>query len=108
MKVVTYVIILIITAVTLVLTMRSPLLQFGNGEAGSHPSPGPEPNAHIYASWDLMEFDKCVSAWLIVRFVDSDAEFVFHPQGTEVAEGVVFDVPGAEWSRKHRQCTSDC
>lgn len=63
---------------------------------------------HIYATWDIMEFDKCVAAWLIIRFIDKDAEFVFYPQGAEIKEGIVFDVPGAAWSRKHRKCTSDC
>jgi hypothetical protein len=63
---------------------------------------------HVYTSWQTMEFDKCVAAWLIVRFIDKDAEFVFYPQGIEITEGIVFDVPGAEWSRKHRKCTSQC
>jgi len=63
---------------------------------------------HTYASWDIMEFDKCVAAWLILRFIDEEAKFVFYPQGTEIKEGIVFDVPGAEWSRKHRICTSQC
>jgi len=66
------------------------------------------PIQHLYVSWDTMEFDKCVSAWLIVRFIDKDAKFVFYPQGTEITEGTVFDVPGAQWSRKHRKCTSQC
>ncbi len=63
---------------------------------------------HVYASWDTMEFDKCVAAWLIVRYIDPEAEFVLHPQNTVIDEGVVFDVPGAVWSRQHRKCTSDC
>ncbi|MHC4123765.1 MAG: chromate resistance protein ChrB domain-containing protein [Planctomycetota bacterium] len=63
---------------------------------------------HIYTTWDTMEYDKCVSAWLIVKFLDKNAKFVFYPQGTEITEGVVFDVPGAKWSRKHRKCTSQC
>ena len=63
---------------------------------------------HVYASWETMEFDKCVAAWLIVRFLDPEAEFVFFPKGTEITEGIVFDVPGADWSRKHRRCTSQC
>jgi len=63
---------------------------------------------HIYLTWDTMELDKCVSAWLIIRFIDKDAKFVFYPQGTEIKQGIVFDVPGAEWSRKHQKCTSDC
>lgn len=63
---------------------------------------------HIYASWDSLEFDKGVAAWLIVRFRDPQAKFVFYPSGTDIDQGRLFDVPGAEWSRKHRQCTSDC
>jgi hypothetical protein len=59
-------------------------------------------------TWDTMEFDKCVSAWLIVRFIDANAQFAFVPQGTEVVTGMPFDIPGAEWSRKHRKCTSQC
>lgn len=63
---------------------------------------------HVYASWDTMELDKCVAAWLIVRFIDKNAKFVLYPQQTEITEGIVFDVPGAVWSRQHRKCTSDC
>ena len=63
---------------------------------------------HIYVSWDTMEFDKCVAAWLIVRFIDEHAQFKLYPQGTEIKEGILFDVPGAPWSRKHQMCTSDC
>jgi hypothetical protein len=63
---------------------------------------------HVYATWDVMELDKSVAAWLIVRFIDENARFVLHPQGTEIKEGIVFDVPGAAWSRRHRKCTSDC
>lgn len=63
---------------------------------------------HIYTSWDTMEFDKCVAAWLIIRFVDKDARFVFYHQGSEIDQGIPFDVPGAAWSRKHLKCTSQC
>ncbi|MDD5134587.1 MAG: chromate resistance protein [Phycisphaerae bacterium] len=67
-----------------------------------------DPNQHIYSSWDVMEVDKCVSVWLITRFIDKDAKFVFYPQGTEINQGIPFDVPGAAWSRKHLKCTSQC
>ncbi len=66
------------------------------------------PTEHIYVSWDTMEFDKFVAAWLIVRFIDKDAQFRFVPKDTEIIEGIPFDIPGAEWSRKHRKCTSQC
>jgi hypothetical protein len=67
-----------------------------------------ESTDHLYVSWDTMEFDKCVAAWLIVRFIDKDAQFQFVPQNTEITQGVAFDIPGAEWSRKHRKGTSQC
>jgi hypothetical protein len=63
---------------------------------------------HLYVTWDIMEFDKCVSAWIIVRFIDANAQFICVPQGKEVITGIPFDIPGAEWSRKHRKCTSQC
>lgn len=63
---------------------------------------------HVYATWDTMELDKCVAAWMIVRFIDADAKFVFYPQGAEIEHGIPFDIPGSAWSRKHRKCTSDC
>lgn len=63
---------------------------------------------HLYVSWDTMEFDKCVTYWLVTRFIDPDAEFKLYPQGTEITEGIAFDIPGAEWSRKHLKCTSMC
>ena len=65
-------------------------------------------DTHIYVTWDTMEFDKCVSAWLIVRFIDKDAQFKFIPAGTQPKEGIPFDIPGAAWSRQHRKCTSQC
>ena len=68
----------------------------------------PQTSDRTYATWDTMEYDKCVAAWLIVRFIDKDAKFIFYPQNSEIAESTTFDVPGAAWSRKHRKCTSDC
>ena len=67
-----------------------------------------EKSEHIYASWDTMEYDKCVAIWLIKRYYDTQAQFVFYPKDTDITEGIVFDVPGAAWSRQHRKCTSDC
>jgi hypothetical protein len=78
-----------------------------DGEIGSEQTESVSAE-HVYASWDTTEFDKCVATWLIVKFIDKDAKFVLYPQGTEITEGIVFDIPGAEWSRKHRKCTSDC
>jgi hypothetical protein len=55
-----------------------------------------------------MEFHKCLSAWLIVRFVDTGARFVFYPQGIQIKAGTVIDVSRVDWNWKHMRCTSDC
>ncbi len=78
------------------------------GSAASQPAPATQPDSHVYWTWDTMEFDKCVAAWMIRRFIDPQAVFQFHVEGTTEAEGTPFDVPGKPWSRKHRKCTSDC
>ena len=48
---------------------------------------------------EKVRVDRVACPWLIRRFIDPDAEFVFLPQDTDwaaVADGTVFDVPGAE------------
>jgi hypothetical protein len=54
--------------------------------------------------------DRIACPWLIRRFVDSDAEFVFLPHDTDwsaVTDGVVFDVPGAELGHHGEYCSFD-
>lgn len=97
-----------IALVIIVLLVTATAVFFIRGKK-SKPGPvQPLSTEHLYVTWDTMEFDKCVSAWLIIRFIDANAQFTFVPQGTEVATGIPFDIPGAAWSRKHRQCTSQC
>ncbi len=93
-----------IAVVLMALALALAARQGAPGAAEKQP-PGGE---HVYATWETMEFDKCVAAWLILKYIDEEARFVFHAQGSEIEEGVVFDVPGAAWSRKHRKCASDC
>src|SRR5215469_10635759 len=48
---------------------------------------------------EKVKVDRVACPWLIRRFIDSDAEFVFLPQNTDwsrVVDGTVFDVPGCE------------
>ena len=90
----------VLTALALGLAARR-----GSPAAAERKSPA---GVHVYATWETMEFDKCVAAWLILKFLDEEARFVFHAQGSEIEEGVAFDVPRAAWSRKHRKCASDC
>lgn len=48
---------------------------------------------------DHVHMDRVVSPWLIKRFIDPDAEFVFVPFGNEhplPADAVAYAIPGAE------------
>jgi hypothetical protein len=54
--------------------------------------------------------DRIACPWLIRRFVDADAEFVFLPHDTDwsaVSGGTVFDVPGAELGHHGEYCSFD-
>jgi hypothetical protein len=46
-----------------------------------------------------IKVDRVGCPWLIRRFIDPDAEFVFLPQDTNwasIQDGIVYDVPGCE------------
>ena len=54
--------------------------------------------------------DRIACPWLIRKFVDSEAEFVFLPHDTDwsaITDGVVFDVPDAELAHHHEYCSFD-
>ena len=56
--------------------------------------------------------DRVACPWLITRFIDSDAEFIFVPKSRvlEVAEqqgATPFDTPGAELHHRDDLCTFD-
>ncbi len=56
--------------------------------------------------------DRVACPWLITRFIDSDAEFLFVPKSCvlEVAareKGIAFDTPGAELHHRDGLCTFD-
>lgn len=56
--------------------------------------------------------DRVACPWLITRFVDSDATFLFVPKSkvleTAQKEGAIpFDTPGAELHHRGDQCTFD-
>jgi hypothetical protein len=54
-----------------------------------------------------LHIDRTASAWLIRRFIDPDAEFLFVSPDTDPAplEGHTFDMRGAEYSHADGQCT---
>jgi hypothetical protein len=56
--------------------------------------------------------DRVACPWLITRFIDSAAEFLFVPKSRvlEVAEkesAIPFDTPGAELHHRENRCTFD-
>jgi sterol desaturase/sphingolipid hydroxylase (fatty acid hydroxylase superfamily) len=54
--------------------------------------------------------DRIACPWLISRFVDAGAEFVFLPHDTDwsaVTDGVIFDAPGAELGHHGEYCSFD-
>ncbi len=56
--------------------------------------------------------DRVACPWLITRFIDSDAKFLFVPKSKvmEIAEkegAIAFDTPGAELHHREDLCTFD-
>lgn len=49
--------------------------------------------------------DRIASAWLIKRFIDADAEFVFAPPAEFPDDAIPFDAPGVELSHQGEDCT---
>jgi hypothetical protein len=58
-----------------------------------------------YCTRKNVHVDRCATAWLIKRFIDSDAEFVF-VDGPLPAPGTIpFDMHGVEWGHHRGLCT---
>ncbi|HEV3410380.1 MAG TPA: chromate resistance protein ChrB domain-containing protein [Chthoniobacterales bacterium] len=51
------------------------------------------------------EIDRVGSAWLIRRFIDEKAQFVFAPKPTSVRDALPFDFPEGEFSHHGEDCT---
>jgi len=54
--------------------------------------------------------DRIACPWLIRRFIDPEAEFVFLPSETDwgqLTDGIVFDVPGCELGHHGPNCSFD-
>lgn len=60
-----------------------------------------------WVTWEQVGVDRMASAWLIRRFVDPQAEFLFVPVGQQpLPEGAEpFDLPGARLSHHRGHCT---
>ena len=51
------------------------------------------------------QVDRCSSAWLLKRFVDPEAEFVFVEEGDRLPGVIPFDMSGVELGHHRGRCT---
>jgi hypothetical protein len=60
-----------------------------------------------WLTWENVGIDRMACAWLILRFIDPQAEFVFIPTGeTKIPEGYeAFDIPGVRLSHRQGHCS---
>lgn len=60
-----------------------------------------------WVTWEHVGVDRMACAWLIRRFVDHEATFVFVPVGQQsLPEGAEpFDIPGVRFSHHRGHCT---
>jgi hypothetical protein len=60
-----------------------------------------------WLTWEKVGVDRMACAWLILRFIDVEAEFRFIPAGeTPLPEGYEpFDIPGVRLSHQRGHCT---
>jgi hypothetical protein len=60
-----------------------------------------------WITWQHIGIDRMACSWLISKFVDPAAEFVFIKKGSDYKnlEGIPFDIPGAALSHKRGKCT---
>jgi hypothetical protein len=61
----------------------------------------------IWVTWDHIGVDRMGCAWLILRFIDKQADFVFIPSGQTALpeDGEPFDIPGVRLSHRGGHCT---
>lgn len=87
-------------------------------EIGSHSDNifrGDEDYKTVYMKWITRErpkIDRIACPWLIKRFVDQDAEFIFVPEADVFKlarrfKAIPFDIHGAQYSHYGDECTFD-
>ncbi len=59
----------------------------------------------VWATREYIHIDRLCSAWLIRRFIDPKAKFVFAPENKLPKNAIPFDVFGAEFSHQGDHCT---
>ena len=60
-----------------------------------------------WVTWERVGVDRMACAWLITKYLDPEAEFLFVPEGTKpLPEGAEpFDIPGARFSHHQGHAT---
>lgn len=58
-----------------------------------------------YCTRENIHVDRNASAWLIKRFIDPDAEFLFVSGETPLPGSIPFDMYGVEWGHHRDHCT---
>lgn len=60
-----------------------------------------------WVTWEKVGVDRMGCAWLIKRFIDHNAEFIFVPAGQNPLpdNAEAFDIPGARLSHRRNHCT---
>jgi hypothetical protein len=59
-----------------------------------------------WITWEKVGVDRIACAWLLRRFIDPQAEFVFVPVGQKpLPAGNAFDIPGSQYSHHRGHCT---
>jgi hypothetical protein len=60
-----------------------------------------------WVTWENVAVDRMACAWLIKKYIDPEAEFLFVPAGQKpLPEGAeAFDIPGVRLSHRRGHCT---
>lgn len=60
-----------------------------------------------WVTWEYIGVDRIASAWLIRKFIDPQAEFLFIPAGSKPLpeDAEPFDIPGVKYSHHRGHCT---
>jgi hypothetical protein len=60
-----------------------------------------------WVTWEKVGVDRIGCAWLIRKFIDPKAKFLFVPRGTQPlpADAEPFDIPGVRLSHHHGHCS---
>ena len=60
-----------------------------------------------WVTWEQVGVDRMACAWLITKYIDHEAEFLFVPAGQKpLPEGAEpFDIPGVRLSHHRGHCT---